>query len=222
MANPVISASVGRSGKNIPADVVTIQKLLNEITRSSLIVSGICDEETIKGIENFQKTFLSAPDGRIDVGGKTFDHLLSRRNSAFVPLPQPTDRPHYSISPAERQFGTPKTIDTILSVASAYSLVNPGLAIGVGDISFKDGRTMPPHASHIRGIDADFRPLRKDGKRLPVTIHDPDYSRESTALLISQFLANSNVKRILFNDGSIPGVTAFAGHDNHFHVTMKQ
>jgi hypothetical protein len=221
MATPSISASVGRNGVNKPEDVATIQKLLNEVTKSSLTVNGICDEATIKCIEDFQKTFLREPDGRIDVGGKTFGEL-AQRETGFVQLPQGSKPGLYSISSADRQFGTQAVIDAVVSIADAYLALNPGLSFGVGDISFKNGGPMPPHTSHARGVDADIRPLRKDGKKLPVTITDPEYSRERTGALISMFLANPNVRKILFNDSAIPGVTPFQGHDNHFHVSMKQ
>jgi murein endopeptidase len=221
MAIPAISDSVGRLGANKKEDVITIQKLLNTATKSSLSVTGICDEATIKCIEAFQKTFLPSADGRIDVGGQTIARLAMLA-IGFVQLSQAPDPSYYSISPKERQFGTPAAIATVTGIANAHAALNPALAVGIGDISFKDGASMPPHSSHTRGIDADFRPLRKDGKRLPVTIHDTEYSRERTAALIAMFLANPNVKRILFNDAAIPGVTPFEGHDNHFHVNMKQ
>jgi penicillin-insensitive murein endopeptidase len=67
----------------------------------------------------------------------------------------------------------------------------------------------------------DVRPLRKDGKHDRVTIYDRNYDREATKKLIELFYASGIVKRILFNDSSIPRVTpADSSHNNHFHVAI--
>jgi hypothetical protein len=73
-----ISGSVGRGGKNISADVLTVQKLINKnidaiaaITR--LDEDGGCGTFTIGAIEAFQRVVvkLAKPDGRVDPGGNT-------------------------------------------------------------------------------------------------------------------------------------------------------
>ncbi len=83
---------------------------------------------------------------------------------------------------------------------------------------------MPPHSSHKRGVDVDFRPLRTDGARAPVTIHDAKYSRTRTRELVKYIRANTvlPVKLILFNDTAISGVQAYSGHDNHLHVRFEE
>jgi hypothetical protein len=83
---------------------------------------------------------------------------------------------------------------------------------------------MPPHSSHKRGVDVDFRPLRKDGAKAPVTIHDTAYSRARTAELVQYIRQHTTlpVKRILFNDPQIPDVQFFEGHHNHLHVRFEE
>jgi murein endopeptidase len=99
----------------------------------------------------------------------------------------------------------------------------PGVEIGIGDISFALGGPMSPHHSHQNGTDADIRPIRKGGSaHLPVTIADANYDRDLTRLLVECFSAHRNVRKILFNDAQIPGVTHWAGHDNHLHVIMRR
>ena len=140
-------------------------------------------------------------------------------SSSFRQLPQNTsDYRHYSA--AERQFGTSKTIDTIIDVARAVHGANASLTFAVGDISFADGRVMPPHQAHRRGRNIDLRPIRKDRANKPVTIHDAQYDRDATAEVIAAYFAHANVSSILFNDKTIPGVKHDGGsaHDNHFHV----
>lgn len=55
-----LTATVGRLGKNLQADVETIQALLNVVHRQShqktLNVNGRCDEETLTALENFQQS----------------------------------------------------------------------------------------------------------------------------------------------------------------------
>ena len=71
-----ISASVGKSAVNKSEDVKVIQNLLNK-KGATLKVDGDCGPKTIAAIEKFQKEVLnfSVPDGKVDVGGKTWQKL---------------------------------------------------------------------------------------------------------------------------------------------------
>ncbi len=78
-----IKNSVGTKGKNESIDVKVIQAALNlsktdkfELDQK-LVVDGKCGGKTIVAIENFQKNVVgsASPDGRVDVGGKTFAAL---------------------------------------------------------------------------------------------------------------------------------------------------
>lgn len=78
-----ISASVGSGGVNKPADVLTVQKLLNQYLAAqeedALPESGTIDPGTILAIQAYQAEIvgLTSPDGRIDPGGKTWKALDS-------------------------------------------------------------------------------------------------------------------------------------------------
>ena len=78
-----ISASVGSGGVNKPADVLTVQKLLNQYLAAqeedALAESGVIDPDTILAIQAYQADVvgLTGPDGRIDPGGKTWKALDS-------------------------------------------------------------------------------------------------------------------------------------------------
>ena len=72
-----ISASVGKNAVNKSEDVLVIQNLLNK-KGATLKVDGDCGPKTIAAIEKFQKDVLkfSVPDGKVDVGGKTWERLM--------------------------------------------------------------------------------------------------------------------------------------------------
>jgi murein endopeptidase len=120
-----------------------------------------------------------------------------------------------------RQYGTSATIAAILRIAQKVAAQNANLQIGIGDMSFAHGEVMHPHKSHRNGRCIDIRPLRTDGKMLPVTISDDAYDGKRTKSLVQIIRADSNFHSVLFNDSTIAGVTHWEGHDNHLHVTMK-
>jgi hypothetical protein len=219
-----ISSSVGQGGLNNPADVRVVQGLLVKKVAPTLHVDGICGPRTINAIKEFQRSFLSVPDGLVDPDGTTIVRLGGQRRSqiALVLLPQTCGCGYYSYSELEKQYGTTATIETVTSVCRSMMSKYPQYPIGVGDVSYVDGRDFPPHKSHRRGTDVDIRPLRKDGKRLPVSISSESYSREHTKALVETMRGHLNVGTIIFNDASIPGVTSWSGHDNHLHIKMKQ
>lgn len=67
----------------------------------------------------------------------------------------------------------------------------------------------------------DVRPLRSDGRHLPVTISDEAYSRERTQALVSTLRRIPGLSGILFNDTAVVGVRWHAGHDNHLHLSFN-
>jgi penicillin-insensitive murein endopeptidase len=215
-----IVSSVGAGGVNKPEDVGTVQSLLNAVFISKIKVDKRCGSETIQAISEFQKTFLPAPDGRVDPGGITWTRLL-KVATGFVQLTQVSGLGYYTYSPMDRQFGTSHTVKTLKDIVRTFAFNMPSVLIGIGDISFAHGGQMLPHATHQHGTNVDIRPLRKDNHHSPISIADSQYSAGNTRVLVASLLAHHNVKRILFNDTSIPGVHYFAGHDNHLHVEMK-
>jgi hypothetical protein len=76
MTDGVISASVGRGGVNLAADVAIVQGLLIARGFTSITsADGVCEAVTISSIEDYQSAFLASPDGRVDPGGTTWRHL---------------------------------------------------------------------------------------------------------------------------------------------------
>jgi hypothetical protein len=78
-----ISASVGLGGKNLAADVRTVQELLNAVPTPSggpmplLAVDGLIGPKTNGAIQRFQRTQFGWADGRADPGGPTITRLNS-------------------------------------------------------------------------------------------------------------------------------------------------
>jgi len=76
----VIDGSVGRGGRNKREDVRAVQTRLNELMstpRMPLTVDGLNGPKTTGAIRDFQRSVvgMSWPDGRVDVGKRTHQHL---------------------------------------------------------------------------------------------------------------------------------------------------
>jgi hypothetical protein len=77
----VIAGSVGRGGRNVAADVETIQSALNATAPADggpidkLDVDGLVGQLTIAAIERYQNARLGWADGRVDPDGPTI-HML--------------------------------------------------------------------------------------------------------------------------------------------------
>lgn len=71
-----LSASVGAGGVNRPVDVRRVQELLVLRGVEPGPVDGACGPRTVAAIRAFQSRFLSAPDGRVDIDGRTWRELL--------------------------------------------------------------------------------------------------------------------------------------------------
>jgi peptidoglycan hydrolase-like protein with peptidoglycan-binding domain len=119
------------------------------------------------------------------------------------------------------QFGRASTIRALIALGEAWAARHERPRIQVGDISRRGGGPMPPHASHQRGVDADLRPMMRDGREEAVQWNNPLYSRELTRELVQLIRANNPGATVLFNDPRLiaEGLTRRAGgHDNHLHV----
>lgn len=81
---PSISGSVGHAGRNMPQDIGVVQTLLNQNSNrmtgfQQLRVDRAVGPKTIGAIRLFQQQVvrLGSPDGRVDVGGRTWQSLVS-------------------------------------------------------------------------------------------------------------------------------------------------
>ena len=83
-----ISASVGKGGKNKPADAKTVQELLNPFASKAgftkLKIDSDCGPKTIGAIGKFQKSVvaMTRPDSRVDPNGDSFKALVAGPKAA--------------------------------------------------------------------------------------------------------------------------------------------
>lgn len=156
-------------------------------------------------------------------GGTTTQPNTNRPRSraGFIQLPA-SGRGFYGYYRASGRWGVPALIYGIERIGGRYT--GPGGAFGVGDISNENGGAMAGHASHRAGIDVDVRPVRSDGARQPVTIHQSAYSRTHTTNLLNLFAAELRLTNVFWNDsrhGSRAPVQRWPNHDNHFHARIR-
>jgi peptidoglycan hydrolase-like protein with peptidoglycan-binding domain len=87
-----IKKSVGRGGVNDGEDVNAVQVRLKERGLDPGRVDSLIGPKTIAAIEQFQATFLKAPDGLISPGKNTEKHLFGESGKVTVPALSPADK----------------------------------------------------------------------------------------------------------------------------------
>lgn len=118
------------------------------------------------------------------------------------------------------QYAHPIMMTAILRVGLEWQ-TRDRRRFGVGNISLPGGRKPTDHASHMDGLQVDIRPLRKDGREIPVRWWDSEYDLDATVKLIELFRTFAPVIKVLFNDARVPFVRPFPDHDNHLHIALR-
>lgn len=93
--------------------------------------------------------------------------------------------------------------------------------LGFGNISLADSTYFEGHKSHRDGLDIDIRPVRKDGKHMPVEYQQAAYDRAATRRLVELIWQCGHVDYVYFNDLTVPRVVRKPFHDNHLHVRVR-
>src|SRR5438477_435893 len=91
-------------------------------------------------------------------------------------------------------------------------------------LSEMTGSGFPPHHQHQRGVEADMRPLSKDGQDLHLTFSSAEYSRELTREFVQLLRSNARIHRVFFNDPQLMAeslTSHAAGHDDHLHLWFE-
>ena len=125
---PQLTASVGHHAVNRRPDVAEVQRLLKARGFNPGAVDGRCGPRTVAAILAFQHPLMRRPDGRVDVGGRTWTALVT-------PGGGPTPPTHAN---------TP--ILTTLVPRPATSSLNPGLS-AVDDV-FMHAKFGAPRTSY--------------------------------------------------------------------------
>ncbi len=202
-------------------------------------VSGIAD--TVAGNYNSLKDKIScfrdpsceaatpapmAPDANVDQTINPYD----TKNWKMLP----SSGPGYKFA-RYGQWGTPKLVTGLMvSLAS----VNQGTPIEVGDLSYRNGGPIRGHASHQHGVDVDvFFPggtEKPEDQRAAQFIVTAAEKMGATRIFLSDrrrqdfFRAlppekqkDANVRRLFGMDGGRGTIHFWPGHDNHFHIRIK-
>jgi penicillin-insensitive murein DD-endopeptidase len=121
-------------------------------------------------------------------------------------------------------FATQVIHDSLIKIAGLWHELHPDHPISIGQISHKGGGDFPPHHQHKLGVEADMRPLSKDGQDLKLTFSSAQYSRDLTREFVKLLRSKARMHRVFFNDPKLiaESLTNHAtGHDNHLHLWFE-
>lgn len=95
-----------------------------------------------------------------------------------------------AITPASRRWGRIPTVIEIGDAARLFRATGNG-KLALADVSRRGGGYFPPHLSHRLGLDADIRPVRRDGRQCGqwTTWFSRSYDRAGTRALIRSIRA---------------------------------
>ena len=121
-------------------------------------------------------------------------------------------------------FATQVVHDLLIKIVGLWHELHPDHPISIGQLSHKGGGDFPPHHQHKFGVEADMRPLSKDGQDLHLTFSSAEYSRDLTREFVQFLRSNARMHRVFFNDPKLieESLTSHAaGHDNHLHLWFE-
>ena len=212
------------------------QKLVskNFLTQAEMNTGiGIFGDKTQAALIGFQLKNKLEPNGVLS--DETF-RLLFKTPAPIIPIPThlndtdvdtvlPMDGEGYTTYNREPngadQFGTPLTINRIISLSKNWFLLHPEVRLQFGDISRKGGGFFKGHASHRNGRDVDVRPIRKDNRMEPISVGEVAYDTIRTEEFVKLVRSRHPNVVIFFNDDRLikKGLTGHAKeHDNHLHI----
>jgi murein endopeptidase len=125
---------------------------------------------------------------------------------------------------AQDQVGLALTIECMEALAAQWTTIYPAAVVQYGDISRVGGKAFPPHKGHMRGLEFDVRPFRRDLMLLPVSVYETAYDANLTQLFVGFARKIYLFDAVLFNDPRLiaRGLTSpCAGHDNHLHFRLN-
>ncbi|MDA2086272.1 hypothetical protein PDM90_02615 [Bacillus cereus] len=93
---------------------------------------------------------------------------------------------------------------------------NVPMTISAG--ALKWGGLYPPHSAHRFGAEFDIWTMATDDLE-PYKYTHPKYDREKTQILVNSLIKHG-ARKIYFQDPNVTGVTSYAGHDDHLHVSF--
>lgn len=105
-----LSASVGTAGQNRTIDVQVLQKMLADHGLYRGQLDGKCGPLTVGAILQFQRGFMTVPDGRVDLHGQTWRRLSTSHanvQQAQATQAAPASHPASAAKPAVKAAAAP-------------------------------------------------------------------------------------------------------------------
>lgn len=198
------------------------------------------DMKEPESLEDYAARLAEAPLLGLSAGGGPLKIAQSTaaRRGPFTQLPQKpeagesgsgyytygTDDTERQGTGANGQWGDPRAMQVITSVAGQLANGPKETPFGVGNISLEGGGRFKGHAGHREGLGIDIRPPRLDKKETQVDFRHLQYYQAGTQRLVDALHA-AGVKTIYFNGPGIKGVTpdrpGVKTHDNHLHAEVE-
>lgn len=195
--------------------VRALQSQLNAKASAGLDEDGVFGPATLDAVTAFQEHVGLTADGV--VRRTTWKNFLWHYD-------QVEGSGRLCVLSREGRWGTGATAARLERAARRFRAAGNG-ALALGDVSVEHGDPFPPHVSHRLGMDADVRPVRRDGDQCSDDTRwdRRSYDRRGTRGLVLAIreAARGRVKVIWFNDPVLveEGLTEpLPGHDDHLHV----
>lgn len=167
----------------------------------------------VASARSFGRAHVLMPNVRLPRGPRGWSEVL--RTNDLCP-----------ITAAWRRWGLVGTVRELVRAAWLFHGTGNG-RLALADVSRRGGGYFPPHLSHRMGLDADIRPVRRDGRQCirRTTWRSRTYDRKGTRELIRAIraAAHGHLRLIFFDDPILirAGLTRYwPGHDNHLHVSF--
>ncbi|NUN13006.1 MAG: peptidoglycan-binding protein [Myxococcales bacterium] len=136
-AGKSLQGSVGAGGKNLTGDIFLVQQQLSDRGISVGKIDGKIGSKTIGAIERFQSTFMTHPDGRIDVGGNTQKKLFASKDPVNLSSPKTESTTTTKETTPKKADTKPESVTTpgdLSRVRSGVKLT-PALVAGIRTVS---------------------------------------------------------------------------------------
>jgi len=217
--------TVTATSLNVRSGAGTAYRTLGQLSRGQsvaiLAARGVWREISYRGRGAWvHGSFLRGSGAGVSASPTQSPASAPRRSRAgLIQLPV-SGLGYYAYGAAYKRWGTERLVYAVERIARRWARESRA-RLGIGNISLENGGYMAPHSSHQRGVDVDVIPVRRDGREDGVTIYQSAYSRQLTQRVIDLFHDELSTRVILFNDPTIRGVMSWAGHDNHFHVSVN-
>ena len=119
------------------------------------------------------------------------------------------------------RWGTAHLIREIMALGEWWARAHPNAtAIGIGDLSHRNGGTIDGHSSHQNGLDVDIRLPRRDGARGPAT--PGSYDRSLTQDIVDHVVGRGASLVLIGPSLDLTGpsgvVVRWPNHDDHLHI----